>query len=309
MVKTLPIKEIQFKDLGNPAFTIETPEHHISLNTVLLAVGKKQSGKTFFITNLLNQLKEAGCMDLIFCISDTFDSNKKMLEDLNIDEENVYSPQDTSCINKIIAKIEQERDELIEYRNKMKILKELKSIYGSPQNLGDNFELFIEYVNQLTLKWKPPEHKWNGKKPVVGIFLDDIQSSPLIGSKSLRNLTIKHRHIGAFKDGSDSPIGCSLFFAIQNYTAQGNEGIPKSIRGNCNVVAVWKTGNMKELDLLATELSGNIPKEDILRAYNYVMDKDPENRHNFLTIDLSKKKSHPSPFRFNYKEWIILDEK
>ena len=76
-------------------------------------------------------------------------------------------------------------------------------------------------------------------------------------------------------------------------------------KGNANAVAVWKTGNVKELDLLATELSGQIPKKDILDAYEYAMNKEPGNRHNFLFIDLTPKKDHPSPFRFNYNEWIL----
>ena len=94
-------------------------------------------------------------------------------------------------------------------------------------------------------------------------------------------------------------------FRTIKYTTQGNEGLPKAIRGNANCVAVWKTGNIKELDLLATELSGQIPKKDILDAYEYTMNKEPGNRHNFLFIDLTPKKEHPSPFRFNYNEWIL----
>jgi hypothetical protein len=48
-----------------------------------------------------------------------------------------------------------------------------------------------------------------------------------------------------------------------------------------------ETGNMKEIDLLTTELSGVLPKEEIMEAYNYVMNKDPNNRHNFLFVDLT----------------------
>ena len=32
---------------------------------------------------------------------------------------------------------------------------------------------------------------------------------------------------------------------------------------------------MKEIELVTTELSGVLPKEEILEAYNYVMNKDP----------------------------------
>jgi hypothetical protein len=64
---------------------------------------------------------------------------------------------------------------------------------------------------------------------------------------------------------------------------------------------------MKEIDLLTTELSGVLPKEEILEAYNYVMNKDPNNRHNFLFVDLTPKKEHPSPYRMNYTDWIIRE--
>jgi len=37
-----------------------------------------------------------------------------------------------------------------------------------------------------------------------------------------------------------------MIIAVQNYTTQGNEGLPKGIRGNANCVAVWKTGNVND---------------------------------------------------------------
>ena len=55
----------------------------------------------------------------------------------------------------------------------------------------------------------------------------------------------------------------------------------------------------------ATELSGIIPKDDILEAYDFVMTRDPYNRHNFLFVDLNPKLDHPSPFRMNYESWLI----
>ena len=50
---------------------------------------------------------------------------------------------------------------------------------------------------------------------------------------------------------------------------------------------------------------GVIPKEDILQAYDFVMSREPDNRHNFLFLDLTPKKEHPSPFRMNYDTWLI----
>ena len=83
-MRTEAVNIPKFKELGNPAFAIETPPEHIALGSITLCVAKKQSGKTRFITNLLYQLKQAGCMDRIFWISDTASSNKKMLANLDI---------------------------------------------------------------------------------------------------------------------------------------------------------------------------------------------------------------------------------
>ena len=302
-MKTRPVDIKPFKELGNPAFAIDTPRDHISLGSLVLCVAKKQSGKTFFLSNLLYQLKQAGCMDRIFCLSDTFDSNKKMLENLDIRPEDILSPNDPDAIDKIVAEIDKERDDLLEYREKVKRWKSFNKKLDI-NNLEYITADLLEFYDPVTRQFEPPKHWLNGRKPVVGLLCDDIQSTPLIGSKKFKNLCIKCRHIGSFENG-EPPIGVSIFIAVQNYTAQGNEGIPKAIRSNMNCCAIWKSGNMKEIDLLTTELSGVLPKEEILEAYNYVMNKDPNNRHNFLFVDLTPKKHHPSPYRMNYTEWIV----
>ena len=53
VMKTKSIPNLKFKDLGNDAFSVSTPIEHIALNSVILLVAKKQSGKTFFASNLM----------------------------------------------------------------------------------------------------------------------------------------------------------------------------------------------------------------------------------------------------------------
>ena len=84
----------------------------------------------------------------------------------------------------------------------------------------------LEFYNPHTRQFEKPTHWLNGKKVVIGIGCDDIQSSDLIGSKKFKNMCIKIRHYGAFESG-ESPIGASLFICVQNYTASGNEEIPR----------------------------------------------------------------------------------
>ena len=46
-MKTRPVGIKPFRELGNPAFAIDTPRDHISLGSLVLCVAKKQSGKSF----------------------------------------------------------------------------------------------------------------------------------------------------------------------------------------------------------------------------------------------------------------------
>ena len=120
-------------------------------------------------------------MDRIFCLSDTFDSNKKMMESLNIRPEDVLSPNDPQAVQKIIAEIEKERDDLQVYREKLKRWKAFNHSLD---------KYLLEFFDPVTRQFEPPKHWLNGRKPVVGIFADDIQSSALIGSKAFKNLCI-----------------------------------------------------------------------------------------------------------------------
>ena len=42
-------------------------------------------------------------MDRVFCLSETFDSNKKTLENHEIPPEDILSPDDPDAIDKIVA--------------------------------------------------------------------------------------------------------------------------------------------------------------------------------------------------------------
>ena len=71
-------------------------------------------------------------MDRVFCLSDTFDSNKKMLENLAIRPEDILSPNDPDAIDKIVAEIDKERDDLFEYREKVIRWKSFNKKWSAP---------------------------------------------------------------------------------------------------------------------------------------------------------------------------------
>ena len=186
-----------------------------------------------------------------------------MIKNLDIQPEDI-DPNDPTVVDKIISEIEKERDDLLRYREQMKRWKTFNKNLRV-DNLDYITSELLEFYNPNTRQFEPPKHRWNGKKPVIGICADDIQSTPLIGSKKFNNLCIKMRHIGAFEDG-EPPIGCSIFICVQNYTCQGNQSISKAIRGNINCCAIWKTATRKNWPVKHRVIR-NHTESGILQAY------------------------------------------
>ena len=122
--------------------------------------------------------------------------------------------------------IDRDRGDLLEYRAKVKRRK-----YFNKKSDINNLEYItadlLEFYDPVTRLFEHPKHWLNGRKSVVGELCDDRyseQSTPLIGSKKFTNLRIKCRHVGSLELG-EPLIGVSIFLAVQNYTAQGNECI------------------------------------------------------------------------------------
>ena len=99
-------------------------------------------------------------MDRVFCLSDTFDSNKKMLENLEIRSEDILSPNEPDAVDKIVAEIYKERDDLLEYREKVKRWKSFNKKLDI-NNLDD----LLEFYDPVTRQIEPPKHRYDGRKP------------------------------------------------------------------------------------------------------------------------------------------------
>jgi len=295
MVKIVKIPNLEIEAGKGKAFQYRTPPELPSAHMVTLAVGKRGSGKTVAITNLIKKLK----YDRIFVISPTFHSNSALMKDLDIDEDDVYEDvDDPTIITKIIEKIDEERDELETYLEQVKEYKKLlKMLNDSYENIPD--ELLLQFYNEG--KFEPPQHKYGGRNPFIAVIIDDAQSSKLFSNKRLLNSVTRHRHISPFKDDRPS-IGVSMFFLIQNYKSQSG-GCPRTVRNNCTNAIIFKNKDEKELDFIASEMAGEVDKETFMKAYDYAMN---DGDYPFLFIDLHKKKEHPSMFRSRFNKFICL---
>ena len=81
----------------------------------------------------------------------------------------------------------------MEYREKVKRWKSFNKKLDI-NNLEYITAYLLEFYDPVTRQFEPPKHWLHGRKPVVGLLCDDIQSTPLIGSKKFKNLCIKCRH-------------------------------------------------------------------------------------------------------------------
>ena len=274
------------------SFSISTPDDQIKLHTITLAIAARGTGKTVALTNLMRILQCQKCMDKVYIISPTVHSNEAMLKQLNAESEDIYEEPCRESILDIVAKVEQEREDYDEYHRKMKMYKRFLKQLSNTSAAYDN-ELLLTFYNGMD--FEPPKHKYNGRKPVLGLLVDDCQGSELFRPKSpFMNMCIKHRHLG-------KGLGLSLFIACQNYTAQG--GIPRAIRNNVTHLMLFKLKDNKVLDEIGEEIGGEITREQFEQVYAFAIQQP----HDFLLIDFAPKPTHKSRFRRNFNEYIVLD--
>jgi len=282
---------------SSTAFAYKTAPELPAAHMVSLAIGKRGSGKTVAITNLVKHLK----YDIIYVISPTFKSNSLLMTDLEIPDENVWEdPDDPNVVSDIIQRVEEERDILEQYLEDMKEYKMfLKMLKNKNTMVSD--EMLFKFFPEGELE--PPKHMYGGRNPFIGLLIDDCQSSKLFSNKRIQNLTIKHRHIGAFSNNRPS-IGLSMFFLVQNYKSKSG-GLDRAIRNNATNALIFKSKDEKELEFIASEMSGEVSKDKFMQAYKYAVN---DGDHPFLFIDLHKKKNHPSMFRSRFNKFLLVDE-
>jgi len=263
------------------------------MHTVTLVVGKRNSGKTVATINLIEKMKYDYCI----AVSPTLNSNKEIMERLNI--EYVFEdPDDTTVIDSIKKIVEDEARDLERYKHQLKDYNTLMKNIRNGNVLDDN-HLLTYFADNAFLK---PQHRWNGKKPRIAVLFDDMLGSMMYSKpRKLNSLSTYSRHLGQLTEGGS--LGVSLFFLIQSFKCQVG-GLNKVIRNQCTNMMLFKTKDEQEMADIASSVSGEISKEQFEDVYNYAMnDPDP---YPFLFIDLHKKSEHPSMFRIRFDKFIIL---
>jgi hypothetical protein len=290
-MKTSRVKGLEIIPPKSESGLYETDTFMPKMHQVSIAVGKRASGKSTAIINLIERMK----FDYCIAVSPTMNSNKELMERLNI--EHVFEDvDDPSVIDQIKDIVKKEAEDLERYKEELKRYNKLMSDLKDGKYMDD--DLLLQFFSDEG-NFIKPVHRWNGEKPRIAVIFDDMLGSGIYSRpRKLNGLSTYSRHVGQLKEGG--AIGVSLFFMIQSFKCQTG-GLNKVIRNQCTSMCLFKTKDRQEMKDVAESVSGEI-SEDI---FNKVYDTAIREPYDFLFIDLHKKKEHLSMFRRRFDEFII----
>jgi len=273
----------------------ETDPYMPKMHSVTICIGKRASGKSVAIVNLIEKMK----FDYSIVVSPTMASNKELMDRLNV--EHVFEDvDDLSAIDQIKQIVIDEAEDLVRYQNELERYKKLMSDLKKGVIVQDN-EL-LEFFGDD--QFEPPTHRWNGRKPRIACFFDDCLGSMIYSKpRKLNALATYSRHIGQMPEGGS--IGISLFFAIQSFKCKIG-GLTPTIKNQATNIILFKSKDERELKDVAESVGGEVDSDTFMKVYEKAIG-DGKN-HEFLFIDLHKKPSHPSCFRQRFDTFIIPEE-
>ena len=294
-MKTQKVKGLQIVPPKSESGLYETATMMPKMHQVCIAVGKRASGKSTGIINLIEKLG----FDYCIAVSPTMQSNKELMDRINVEHvfDDVDNPNVIDDIKKIVKDeaedLERYEAELERYNRLMKNIK--SGNYMDEEALA----MFFSPENQEFAK---PEHRFNGRKPRIACLFDDLLGSGIYSKpRKLNGLATYSRHLGQLQNGG--AIGVSLFFMIQSFKCQTG-GLNKVIRNQCTSLLLFKTKDNQELKDVADSVGGEISEDLFNKVYETAIG-DGSN-YPFLFIDLHKKKEHVSMFRKRFDEFIII---
>ena len=303
----IKVKKIEGMDIKPPkksAFQIPTDEHYPKMHSINIFNGRRGSGKSVAVANLIKIGKSRGYIDKCWLISPTYYSNKEIwdIADIKHEEEDkdgekieeVLEP-DVNVLKKIVKLVDAERLDWENHLTQLKRYKEFKKDLNKdlylcdPEKLIDYFDMgFMENGDQK------PEWKYKHDGPArCAVILDDVIGTDLMKPRAgLMNFCIKHRHIA-------KGTGISVFLLSQSYCCLG--GVPRPIRENCTHLHLFKMKDENQLEKIHQEIGCDAELEKFDAIFQHAT-KEP---HQFLTIDFTVKNDEEHKrFRKNFNEYL-----
>ena len=275
----------------------ETSANLPKMHQVCVVVGKRASGKTTAVVNLIEKMD----FDYVIAVSPTLNSNKEIMSRLKV--EHIFEDtDDTAIVDNIKNIINQEASDLETYEEDLKKYNKLMKDIKSGKYMG-NDDLLLQFFNDEDNMFLKPTHRWNGEKPKIAVMIDDAMGSMLYAKpRKLNGLATYSRHLGQLREGG--AIGCSLFFLIQSFKAQTG-GLSKVIRNQATSLILFKSKDKNELEDVAESVAGEIDQETFYKVYEEAIGEG--HNYEFLFVDFHPKEGQ-SMFRQRLDKYIYPEQ-
>ena len=303
MTYYIAMREVKVPGMGitvpkGSAFACETPPMAPKMHLLAAVVARRGGGKGVITAALIERLQ---VVDRLICVSPSASSNKVLLDRFSkiLDPDDIFHDvNDEKVHDKVIAKIEAERDAWEEFLAKKKLYEQAMTKIRSTTPL---FSISDEHL--LQFHEGPPKYrgKTDAKHPAcILVWYDDVVGAGCMmgkGARRLANFALMHRHTGQLKAGG--ALGCSLLFNIQSYKTHG--GLPKAVRNNLTLLLLGKVTSSRDLQAIYEEMAGEVSEETFFRIY----DQATAEKFGFLFLDMHPKKEHPSPYRKGLDTFLL----
>ena len=315
-MKVKKIKEYSKSPKESISNQYDTKKHMFKEPGIKLVIGTRGTGKSYTTAKIMLEAKKDKLFDVTYFITPTFDSNKAHWSQFDIAEENVFYPN-RDAIEKVLNRIETERDEFEDFLVEMEIYERFKRETKNKDTISKmENENLMEYMNMgyvgenghINNKLTRPEWKYkhiSGKirPPTSLLVMDDVLGSTALSqSEAFTKLCIMNRHIAPLSEAFDNrqALGCSVIMLAQSYSAQ--QGIPRACRENATDLILFKNKQKDAMKKIKDELAGAVDEAEFETAYNYATKGKHDNLCISFNCDCPTKR-----YRKNLNEFIIFE--
>jgi len=278
-IKSVPLKGAQYD--GRPY-----PEGLWEPNYVGGWVGKTGSGKSTSLLNALIAYQRHNTFDKQILISPS------ALEDPKYDLvkfDDKYEEYSDALLKEIVQQQDDDIQEYKDHQEKLEVYNKFVRSGGNIKSLTDKEKKIIislivqdENGDQFITK---PECKYS-RLPMLVIVFDDLGSSGAYSNNSksfMNSMACRCRH-----------KNITMLHAVQHLYQ-----LPRALRQQCGVMAIFRTKDHKILKELAKENSSTVTEDQFIQLYEKSMERD--NPHDFLLCDFKLEN-----FRRNYDELLTI---
>ena len=268
-----------------------------------LLIGCRTSGKSFLASKILAQCEKDSTFNTVYMITPSFNSNQAYFG-AYIKPENVFDPTSDS-ISKVIARVEQDRDEWEKFLEDKKEYAKFQKQMQSDTFIADDKLLYFHNMGWLDDQKKKPVWKYEKEEPPKScLILDDCLSSPaILQSSGLTKVATLNRHIAPLQNLHSGRSACGLAVMILSQSYKMTGGIGRCLRENVSLLTLFQNRQQKQLECIKEELANVVDLELFDKAYNF----STAEKYGNLTIDFAPK-CGTKVFRKNLNEIILFDE-